>query len=275
MESGKRLQELKIMEQREYRICKSNDLIQRARYDLSIGKLKTLAFLMSKIKPDDTIFQEYEFSVQDYFKVMGQESGGRNYEILRNNLKALRDGSVFIKNKDGEEVTVGWLYKLYMNKKEGIVRVQFDHDLQCHIMNLMSSKTPYTQYSFLCVLAMGSEYSFRLYELLRSYAFQHEHTFEINELRVLLSAESYTDYRNFRRRVLDVALREINAYTDIEISMEPVQTGRKVTALQFRIQLRKGMLAVSASRRATEAIDGQYSIEDWLAEQDASAEQID
>ena len=45
--------ELEIIEQRDYKVIKANEIIQRARIDLGIQELKTFAFILSKVKPTD------------------------------------------------------------------------------------------------------------------------------------------------------------------------------------------------------------------------------
>ena len=57
---------------------------------------------------------------------------------------------------------------------------------------------------------MKSRYSITLYELLRSYANIETYTFDVEELKVFLGAEKYERWADFQRKVLDIAMREIN-----------------------------------------------------------------
>ena len=50
---------IEIAQQRSYSVVKSNEIIQKARYDLNISELKTLAYIFSKIKPTDTELKDY------------------------------------------------------------------------------------------------------------------------------------------------------------------------------------------------------------------------
>ena len=71
---------LEISKQRSYTVVKSNEIIQKARYDLSVTELKLLAYIISKIKPTDTELQEYSFSVKDFCQVCGIDyTNGYNY----------------------------------------------------------------------------------------------------------------------------------------------------------------------------------------------------
>jgi len=55
----------------------------------------------------------------------------------------------------------------------------------------------------------------------------------MNEAKRLMNAEGYERHQDFRREVLDVARREINAATDITVSCAPIKSGRKITGIRF------------------------------------------
>ena len=57
-------QKMEILEKREYKIVKANEIVQKARNDLSLSELKIMAYIFSKIKPTDTELQEYTFSIR-------------------------------------------------------------------------------------------------------------------------------------------------------------------------------------------------------------------
>ena len=110
---------------------------------------------------------------------------------------------------------------------------------------------------------MRSAYSIRLYELLRSYAGLHSKTFDIDDLKAQLFAP-YTNFKDFRRKVLEVATKEINEYTDIEITWEPIAKGRKVVKVEFTIKKMDTMQRSINAAKANEQLDGQTNIYDFL-----------
>lgn len=252
---------LDISLQRSYSVRKSNELIQKARYDLNITELKTLAYIFSKIKPNDKEIQEYTFSIKDYCQVCGIDyKNGANYIYIKKNIKALRDKSFWMMDEKGNEVLVGWLSKARINKGSGKMTVKLDEDIQKHVIGLFDN---FTQYELLCTLPMKSSYSFRIYELLKSYAFTKHHTFDIDDLKIKLSATNYVNFKDFRRYVLEVATREINQYTDIEINWEPIKKGKKVIQVKFNIKQRDTWSRAFASNRANDQIEGQISLLDY------------
>lgn len=256
---------LEITQQRSYKVVKANEIIQKARYDLNITELKILAFIISKIKPNDTELREYAFSIKDFCQICGIDyTSGKNYNRVKTLLKGLRDKSFWVMDENGHEVLVGWLQKARVSKGSGVIRVKLDEDMHQYLIGLIDNRT---QYEFLSTLPMKSEYSFRIYELLKSYAFTGGHTFNTDDLKRQLMAEHYKNFKEFRRRVLEQAVKEINLYTDIEVSWEPEYYGHKVEKVIFHIRQRDTWGQVEALNRANQAIEdqlpGQISIFDY------------
>ena len=249
---------------RSYKVTKSNEMIRRARYDLTITELKLLAYIISKIKPTDTELQEYRISVNDFCQVCGVDpKNGKNYVRIKAILKGLSDKSFWIKDADGHETLVRWLQKARIYRGSGKIEVKLDEDMQRFVIGLFEN---FTQYELISTLPMKSAYSFRLYELLKSYSYKGGCTIRIEDLKQSMGAEHFTDYRDFRRRALEMAIREINTFTDIEVSWEPETFGRKVEKITFSITQRDAWGRLEAAGRATDVLDGQMSIFDFLEE---------
>lgn len=252
-------EKFEIEKQRNMRVVKSNDLVRRARYELSTPELKVMGFLFSKIKPTDTELSDQIFSIQEYCKVAGIDyKNGKNYADIKKRLKDLRDKSFWIIEPDGTETTVGWIGKVWINRGSGKIRVRFDEDMSKYLLNLYKN---YTQYSLLCTLPFTSVYSFRLYELLKSYAFQEETSIDLDLLKRLLGAEHYVKFKDFRKRVLEMAQKEINLYTDIEFVWDSIMKGKKVEKLRFEIFTKNAQQQFEANQIAESEIDGQFQFD--------------
>lgn len=237
-------EKLEILKAREYLVVKGNELIQQNRFELSLPEQKTVAFICSMIKPIDIkdsikgvpFLLEYEFNIRDYCKVCGIDyDNGKNYKDVKTIIKKLADRSMWL--DDGEsETLMRWLSYVKCNKKSGKVLIEVDRTIAPFLFDL---KEKFTQYQLYNILAMKSAFSVRIYELMKSYAFQKSKTFEIDELKRLLGVEevkSYTRFPDFRRYVLEKAREEINELTDLNIYFEPITKGRKVIKVKFRIE---------------------------------------
>ncbi len=252
---------LDIAVQREYKVVKANEIIQKARYDLNVHELKLLSFIFSKVKPTDTEIQPYTFSIKEYCQICGIDyKNGKNYITIKKSLKSLRDKSFWLKDENGDETTVGWLQKVTIRSGSGKIVATLDPDLQKYVVGLFEN---FTQYELLSTLPMQSSYSIRIYELLKSYAFTKSHVFDIADLKRQLSCEHYERFPDFRRKVIEIAVRDINLYTDLEVSWEPIKDGRKITQIRVYIKTKETFERIQAQYKAIDQIEGQMDIEDY------------
>ncbi len=252
--------ELAILEQRDYKIVKANEVIQKARNNLSVLQLKSLAYILSKVKPTDKAGQYYSFSIKDFCQVCEiDEKNGGNYANIKATLKSLRDKSFWITDDDGKDVLVAWIDKPKIDPRSKRIEVRLDEDIQKYIIGWLEQ---YTQYSLWEVVPMQSRYSFVLFELLESYAYQTKHTFDIDDLKSKIGATRYVNFKDFRKKVLDIATREINKYTTLAIKWEPVTKGKKVTQVTFYMREKTPAEVFKAQQK--KQIDGQTDIFDFI-----------
>ena len=229
----------KMLQLRDYKVVKSNDLIQKSRFQLALQEQKIILYMISKIKPEDEDFILQDFSVAEFCKVCGIDStSGGNYKYVKDTIKSLADKSLWLTLDSGTETLVRWINKAWINKKSGIVKIRLDDDMKPYLLQLQER---FTQYELLYTLAMRSQYSIRLYELLKSYEYQHRKIFDIEDLKRILSAENYNRFPDFKRKVLDISLREINDLSDLNATYEIIKEGRRYAKLEFSMRLKKDM----------------------------------
>jgi len=257
-------EKIKLYEGREYIVVKSNTIVQKSRYVLSVSEQRSIAYICSMIKPitpeakakqsmycPDSPWQlEYDFDIRDYARVCGIDcDNGQIYENTKALLKRLSDRSMWLDDGNGE-VLVRWLSKVRTNKRSGKANIRIDEDMAPYLFDLQER---FLSYGLKNILAMKSQYSIRLYEILKSYAFQKSKTFEIDELKRLLMAEnvkSYKDFSLFRAKVLEIAQGEINELTDITVHFEPILKGRKTVKVMFDMKFKDTWTAGSCAAEA-------------------------
>jgi Initiator Rep protein, WH2/Initiator Replication protein, WH1 len=102
---------------------------------------------------------------------------------------------------------------------------------------LLHLKDQFTSIALQYAIQLRSVYAIRIYELLKQYQRLRQRTLAVAELRRMLAIDEhkYTLIKDFRRRVIDIAQREINGKTDLCFEYEPIKTGRKITHFRFRI----------------------------------------
>lgn len=231
------MKESTYLELRNKTVVKANELIQKSRFNLSLQQQKMVLYLISQISPYDEDFKLYEFSIPEFCRVCGIDmTSGKNYQDLKQAIKEIADKSLWINIDEDEETLLRWIEKPYINKKSGVIKIRLDEDMKPFLLQL---KQNFTQYELVYTLHFKSKYTIRLYELLKSIHFHELETYtrkySIDELRRILGAETYTEYRDFKRRVLEPSVKEVNDYSDKAVSYEEIKNGRRVTGVQFTL----------------------------------------
>lgn len=223
---------------RDRLVVKSNELIQKSRFSLTVQQQRIILYLISKIEYGDEDFKEYEFSIKEFCRVCGlYDESGKYYPELKRQIKAIRDKSMWIEIAEGEEILLSWLDGAHISRNSGKIKVRLNKDMKPYLLQLREN---FTKYEIVNVLCMRSKYSIRLYELVKSLHFQELETyvkvFTVDELRKRLDAETYPRFCNFNQRVLKPAVQEINYYTDKEVSYELVKPGKMVEAISMTVR---------------------------------------
>jgi plasmid replication initiation protein len=216
---------------RDLKVVKSNELIQKTRYTLSAQEQKVLLYTISKIKPNDTT-QEFSFNIKALCEICGIGFYSKNYNNFKDTIKKLADKSFWIKQGD-KQVLCRWYNKVVVNEKDLTVYLRLDDNIMPYLTALREN---YTSYILENVLVMESKYSIRLYEILKSYAGLKEYSVLVDTLKDKLQCAEYPVYNNFKVRVLDTAINEINNFTDIRVSYTPIRENRRIVALNFNIE---------------------------------------
>jgi len=262
-----------VERERNYLVTKSNQIVQKSRYNFSVAEQRAIAYICSLISPvekvDNSELQlEYTFNILEYARVCGIEQNGKFYNEVKSTLKNLHDKSMWLTLPDGSETTVSWLAKATISSKSGLAKIELDKDLVPYLFDL---KNKFLSYGLKNILNMKSQYSIRMYELLRSHhdmrisqtdkrtAVEREGlpqkttwTIDLDELKKTLMVDNiktYDNFKDFRKKVLEVAQKEINALTDTSIYFEPITKGRKVIKIKFSIVRKAYFARISADHR--------------------------
>lgn len=228
-----------LVPERHNTVVKANSLIQKSRFSLSTQQQKIVLFIISQIEPYDDEFKLYEFKITEFCRVCGIEIKSDIYDILRSQIKAISDKSLWIELEDGSETLVRWIEKPYISKKSGTIRVKLDEDMKPYLLQL---KEKFTEYELIYTLNFKSKYSIRLYEFLKSIHYKklqpYSQQFPIDKFQKLLDSQ-YEDFKDFHTRVLKPAHKEINAYSDIHFEYSLIKEGRKVIAIVIMIETKE------------------------------------
>ena len=249
-------------------VVKSNDLIERTRYRLSLEEQRILLYIISKIKPEDEKMKTVQIEIKNFCEVCGIDivKVPNMYGYIKQAVKKLADNSFWIKTDDENEILLRWIDKAKANKRSGIVEVKLNDDLIPYLLGLREN---YTQYTLLCVFPMESKFSIRLYEILRGGLYRvhsyKEMVFDIDELLKKLGIEDKVTYKkNFtklKNTVIDKAVDEIIKYTDLAVETEYIKVGRSYKKVKFIVRQLKGTPYIENQYRADRELNERAGIE--------------
>ncbi len=224
-----------------------NTLIFDTHYQLTAKEQKVILLLISKLDPVRQTRLSAQFvSVKELKKVLlDNRSGSFTKELNRFRKRLMKKTLIFTSDIliDNEEAEgeIQWFQSIMPMIQEGVkgVRFFFADDLAPFLIALKE----YVKIDYTEVLPLNSGASVRLFQFFKAHRskmtkYQKRSTikFELDELKDILGVPGkYKDYRNFRKRILEIVEAEINEHTSIGVKYSPIKTGYSVTHIGFEI----------------------------------------
>jgi plasmid replication initiation protein len=233
---------------KEVMVYQANPLIE-GRRDFSLiearifylGLRDVVPRLTNKVKAwGDKTYSDFPTTVISANELVQMFGNPKYYSTLKEICKDLSKKSVEIKGEEeGEYFYRPVFTELHYSKSKGLT-LEFSPKMIPYLLDLADK--PFTKLPFEQVWALRSTYAMRLFELLLQYqnTKTHERIMTIEELRHCLGVpdEAYKDsIENFRRRVIESSIKDINEKTAYKIECEKVKEGRKIVAFKFKLHL--------------------------------------
>lgn len=255
------------MNKKELSVKKSNYLNQ-ASYKLSVIEQKVIALLAAQIKDDDVGFQPYSLDIKEFQTLVGNKS--MNYAYIEEVANTLQNRELHIQftNSQGavEHLNTRWLSSSRYIEGTGVVELRFDPNLKPFLLQL---KNRFTMYRLENIIQLSSQFSIRLYELLKQYENIGNRTFTLAEIREFIGIDDtqYRLYADFKRRVILAAQKELKEKSDVFFEFEEVKVGRSVGKLLFHIftQPTPAKNITPVSDKAAKKIEADAGLEELQA----------
>lgn len=157
------------------------------------------------------------------------------YKILASAGKGLRARYFTFLDDTGSKIETNWVQQVRYVKSEGRIEIIFTVAVVQEITRLSSH---FTQYDLEFIATLNSIYSVRLYELIVKWlSAKKTDVFDYQILRGQLgiSVNEYQRMTDFKKRVLDLAVNEINEKTNIKVKYENVKQGRNIIGFTFTV----------------------------------------
>ena len=143
----------------------------------------------------------------------------------------------FLDDKD-QKVKSRWISQVTYIDGEAAIEIIFTPAVVNEITRIDGIEQFFTKYTLEQTAPLGSVYSVRLYELLIQWReAKKTPLFNLDTFRAQLGLDvlEYKRMSDFKRRVLDVAVKEINKKTDLRVSYEQEKCGKSIIGFKFKV----------------------------------------
>lgn len=207
----------------------SNELV-RAVQRLSLNEKRLLMLAVSKLDENAGIEQLITLSAEEYSQLYGIQKNN-TYRTLKEAESKLWNRELIMQRDDGD-LTIRWIISYRYQQHKGAVALRFHPDLDKHIINL---KERFTRYLLSRAADFSYLYAWRLFELILQFRTTGVLKISVDEFKqVMETPKAYDrDFGLIRRKVIDLAIKEIREKDGLAIRYDTTKTGRKITGLVF------------------------------------------
>ena len=250
-------------------VTKDNSLIG-ASYSLGVVEQRLIFLAIIEAREQKTLIEAggllriYAHSYAKQFDVEKHTS----YEAMKRAVEGLYEAGFAYSKIDEQSGKIGryksrWVDKIGYIDDLGCVELVFASDVIPLITRL---EARYTEYELKQVVGLQSEYAIRLYELIIQWrSVGKTNPISLAELREKLGlVEEYKRIEAFKRRVLDLAVKQINEHTDITVEYEQHKQGRVIKGFTFRFKIKKDKTKFASKATNIDAINSDMFTIDGL-----------
>jgi plasmid replication initiation protein len=173
-----------------------------------------------------------DITAQQWTETWGERKNP--YRDLKESAELLNGKRFWLQSTTHKKSWRNWITGAEYHEREARITIQLHPDMMPYLCGAMPV---FSTMKILHIKGLRSFASIRLYELTNQFRASGIRQVSLEELRTLLATKNaHPRFTDFRRKVLDKAVNEINEKTDLEIKWEPVKKGRAVTGVKFFIR---------------------------------------
>jgi plasmid replication initiation protein len=237
-----------------------------ARYKLNASDIDLLCRIIHAVNV--TQYAQITFDLHALGELYGSTNGSR-YRQLRESFANLMRSPIEIWDYTTKSyVLANVVSGVKINTQQGKVLVNIDQFMLPYLCDL---KKHYTQFNLRSVLSMNTTYGKRLYLMCSQFKSSGTMSLTLDEMRDRLRLytgtgddrrQLYNDFSDLRKRVLEVAVEDINRHSELRVSYEAEKEGRGFNLLKWSIAVKAEIIAQLGSEQQRNKLK-QYGLADW------------
>ena len=219
-------------------IVKSNQVVE-AGYELTTNEQRLILLGISKIPKEQDInpYFGYEITAKEFATAYNIHPKTA-YRELREASNKLYERSIIIRNEQ-QTMKLRWASSIiadnpyptdvFPDEHWKRVVIFFNPQILPYLSNL---KANFTQYLQSDISDVSGAYTIRFYELICQYRTIGKREVSIQDLRFILNiGDKYPLFYDFKKRVIEPAIKEINEKTPMQISYEQKKKGKTIVGI--------------------------------------------
>lgn len=223
---------------KKYMVEKSNPLTLVYNIPFTLGEFKILDTYLSRINARDETNKTVRFTIDEYCKLMGVTR--MHVSRIEQMLDGMLDKKARFKDANSDEgfVKVALFERSACYKDDsGVWWVELTCTESAKEYIFSIEKMGYTKYYLSETVSLSSIYSYCLYIYILRNRFRIAWTEKLEDLKneMRCKSETYNEYKYFKSKVLDKAVKEIEEKTSTHFKITPVKEGKNIVALRFQI----------------------------------------
>ena len=233
------MEDTKVIDYNKNHYAVMANAIIKGKQTMSLQEARLIRLLITQIAKNDKDFKTYKVNIQELAEFLEVDSSNL-YREIREICQSLMTRT--IKIQKGKEWEIFQWLQLAKYDGQGTITLMLSNQIAPYLLQLNAW---FTQYQLKNILAMKSFYSIRLYELLKLSVGEDrrkkmEYIFSIQALREYLECESkFKKIIDFKKKVLDIAVRDISEYSEYNCRYEGKKTSRSITDIIFYLELKE------------------------------------
>lgn len=215
-------------------IVKANEVVE-ASYHLTTVEQRVILSAIAQIPKGCEVSDEiiYYLTVENLIN-LGVHSKTA-YRDLRQGVTKLYERSVNLTDEENS-IKLRWVQEVHFSDNSSEIGIRFSKPILPYISNVSRE---FTKYYLSDIKGMSSGYAIRLYELITQYQKIGVRELAVDKIREMLQlGKKYPLYADFKKRVIEIAITQINELSPLEVRFEEIKTGRRVTSIKFVFKLK-------------------------------------
>lgn len=279
-EIDKSIHRKEVSYEQENCVAMANNMIVHSASNLSLNELKLLRFIIMQSERKEKELFSFDVNVIQLAEVMDM-SCETLYRELDGMTTHLMQEVIKIGTTNNKDKWKKFHWVDVCEYDNGIVTIKLSDELKPYLLGLEKN---FTMYRLSEIVSFNSVYAIRIYEMLHS-CLNHdldmnllphadlatEVSFSIDDIRRATDTEDKLErYSNFKAKVIDTAIREINLKSPYHVIATPYKRGRAVQGFDFLIESQAGYIHRTKDtnkdikiKMSEDDLDGQMNLMDY------------